>query len=163
MLWAAAYLRGDAGPDDAAELSLGVGHHAVGGEGEDLFDWMTGLRRLPLAQLRLVLPRPGRIAGLVGPPSALPAAVEAEQGVVGRRRRAPRQSRRGGPGGAPPPVSPIPPWCPRSSPWPTVVDAASRSPGAGSTRRWASTWPPQPPAGPARSCCGCCAGRPRAA
>src|SRR5690625_7059087 len=61
MLWTAAYLRGDVGPDDAAELSLGVGHHAVGGEGEDLFDWMTGLRRLPLAQLRLVLPRPGRI------------------------------------------------------------------------------------------------------
>lgn len=82
MLWAAAYLRGDAGPDDAAELSLGVGHHAVGGAGEDLFDWMTGLRRLPLAQLRLVLPRPGRIAGLVGPPSALPAAIEAEQAVV---------------------------------------------------------------------------------
>src|SRR5690625_7442042 len=82
MLWAAAYLRGDAGPDDAAELSLGVGHHAVGGEGEDLFDWMTGLRRLPLAQLRLVLPRPGRIAGLVGTPSALPAAVEGETDVV---------------------------------------------------------------------------------
>lgn len=82
MLWTAAYLRGDIGPDDAAELSLGVGHHAVGGEGEDLFDWMTGLRRLPLAQLRLVLPRPGRIAGLVGPPDALPAAIEAEQAVV---------------------------------------------------------------------------------
>ena len=82
MLWTAAYLRGDLGPDDAAELSLGVGHHAVGGEGQDLFDWMTGLRRLPLAQLRLVLPRPGRIAGLVGPPSALPLAIEAEQAVV---------------------------------------------------------------------------------
>src|SRR5699024_2604261 len=31
---------------------------------------------------RPVLPRPGRTAALVGPPSALPAAIEAEQAVV---------------------------------------------------------------------------------
>ncbi|APX31920.1 hypothetical protein BH708_03365 [Brachybacterium sp. P6-10-X1] len=82
MLWASAYLRGDLGPDDAAEMSHGVGRSGPSGEGEDLFTWMTALRRLPLAQLRLVLPVPGRIAGLVGPPAALPAALEAEQAIV---------------------------------------------------------------------------------
>ncbi|WP_193104522.1 hypothetical protein [Brachybacterium sp. FME24] len=82
MLWASTYLRGDLGPDDAAEMSFGVGRSGPSGEGEDLFSWMTALRRLPLAQLRLVLPRPGRIAGMVGPPAALPAALEAEQAIV---------------------------------------------------------------------------------
>ena len=82
MLWTSAYLRGDMGPDDAAEMSHGVGRSGPAGDGEDLFAWMTGLRRLPLAQMRLVLPVPGRIAGLVGPPAAIPAAIEAEQAVV---------------------------------------------------------------------------------
>jgi hypothetical protein len=82
MLWTAAYLRGDLGPDDAARMSHGVGRSGPSGEGTDLFDWMTGLRRLPLAQLRLVLPAPGRIAGLVGPPPVLPLALEAEQAIV---------------------------------------------------------------------------------
>ncbi|MBP2384332.1 hypothetical protein [Brachybacterium sacelli] len=82
MLWTSAYLRGDLGPDDASEMSHGVGRSAPSGEGEDLFTWMTSLRRLPLAQLRLVLPVPGRIAGLVGPPAALPAALDAEQAIV---------------------------------------------------------------------------------
>lgn len=82
MLWAAAYLRGDVGPDDAAELSRGADRTEDGGSGVDLFDWLTALRRLPLAQLRLALPVPGRIAGLVGPPAALPAALEAEQAIV---------------------------------------------------------------------------------
>ncbi|MGY5764536.1 hypothetical protein ACXET9_04960 [Brachybacterium sp. DNPG3] len=82
MLWAAAYLRGDIGPDDAADLSRGADRTEDGGEGVDLFDWLTSLRRLPLAQLRLVLPVPGRLAGLVGPPPAVPAALEAEQAIV---------------------------------------------------------------------------------
>lgn len=82
MLWAAAYLRGDMGPDDAAQMSYGVGRSGPSGEGEDLFGWMTGLRRLPLAQLRLVLPAPGRLVGLVGPPAAIPAALESEQAIV---------------------------------------------------------------------------------
>ncbi|MFC7457971.1 hypothetical protein ACFQS2_12320 [Brachybacterium sp. GCM10030267] len=82
MLWASAYLRGDLGPDDAAEMSYGVGRSGPGDGGQNLFAWMTGLRRLPLAQLRLVLPVPGRIAGLVGPPAALPAALESEQAIV---------------------------------------------------------------------------------
>ena len=82
MLWTAAYLRGDLGPDDAARMSHGVGRSGPSGEGTDLFDWMTALRRLPLAQLRLVLPAPGRLAGLVGPPAALPPALEAEQAIV---------------------------------------------------------------------------------
>ena len=82
MLWSAAYLRGDLGPDDAAQMSYGVGRSGPSGEGEDLFDWMTGLRRLPLAQLRLVLPVPGRLAGLVGPPAAIGPALEAEQAIV---------------------------------------------------------------------------------
>ncbi|MGO1258713.1 MAG: hypothetical protein ACTMII_07165, partial [Brachybacterium sp.] len=82
MLWVSAYLRGDMGPDDAAQMSYGVGRSGPSGEGEDLFSWMTGLRRLPLAQLRLVLPVPGRLAGLVGPPSAIPLALAAEQAIV---------------------------------------------------------------------------------
>ena len=82
MLWTAAYLRGDLGPDDAAQMSYGVGRSGASGEGEDLFTWMTQLRRLPLAQLRLVLPAPGRIAGLVGPPAAIGPAIDAEQAVV---------------------------------------------------------------------------------
>src|SRR5690625_6306556 len=43
---------------------------------------MPGLLRQQHAQLRQDLHRPGRIAGLVGPPTALPAAIEAEQAVV---------------------------------------------------------------------------------
>lgn len=82
MLWTAAYLRGDLGPDDAAAMSFGVGRSGPGGAGEDLFGWMTGLRRLPLAQLRLVLPAPGRLAGLVGPPAAIGPALEAGQAIV---------------------------------------------------------------------------------
>lgn len=82
MLWAGAYLRGDAGPDDAAQHALGTGKDRPGAEGVELFDWLTGLRRLPLVQLRLVLPVPGRIAGLVGPPTAVQAALAAEQALV---------------------------------------------------------------------------------
>ena len=82
MLWSSVYLRGDLGPDDASAMSLGVGRTGPGSGGEDLFDWMTQLRKLPLAQLRLVLPAPGRIAGLVGPPAAVGPALEAEQAVV---------------------------------------------------------------------------------
>lgn len=82
MLYTAAYLRGDMGPDDAARMSQGVGRTGPSGAGEDLFTWMTSLRRLPLAQLRLVLPVPGRLAGLVGPPAAIGPALEAEQAIV---------------------------------------------------------------------------------
>lgn len=82
MLWTATYLRGDLGPDDAAQMSYGVGRSGPSGQGEDLFEWMSGLRRLPLAQLRLVLPVPGRLAGLVGPPAAIGPALEAEQALV---------------------------------------------------------------------------------
>lgn len=82
LLWAGAYLRGDVGPDDAVSIAHGAGHRRRGAEGEDLFDWMTQLRRLPLAQARLVLPQPGRIAGLIGPPAAITRAVMAEQAIV---------------------------------------------------------------------------------
>lgn len=82
MLFTAAYLRGDMGPDDAAQMSYGVGRSGPSGQGEDLFGWMTSLRRLPLLQLRLVLPAPGRLAGLVGPPAVIGPALEAEQAVV---------------------------------------------------------------------------------
>ena len=84
MLWTAAYQRGDIGPDDAADLSYGVSRSGPSTQegATDLFAWMTGLRRLPLAQLRLVLPVPGRIAGLVGPPPAISAALLAEQAIV---------------------------------------------------------------------------------
>lgn len=82
LLWSAAYLRGDLGPDDAAELAYGADRSRPAPGGEDLFDWMTSLRRLPLAAPRLVLPQPGRIAGLVGPPPAIASALQAEQAVV---------------------------------------------------------------------------------
>lgn len=82
MLHAASYLRGDAGPDDVAQLSLGTGLDQNGAEGVELFDWLTSLRRIPLVHLRLVLPLPGRIAGLVGPPEAVEAALACEQAVV---------------------------------------------------------------------------------
>lgn len=81
-LWAAAYLRGDCGPDDAADGARGTGHRHVEHTGLDLFDAMTGMRRLPLVGLRPVLPAPGRIAGLVGPPAAVAAALEAGQALV---------------------------------------------------------------------------------
>lgn len=83
MLWTAASVRGDIGPDDAAVLAHGVGRTAVSrDQGEDLFTWITGLRRLPAVQLRLVLPRPGRIAGLVGPPAAVTDAIAAGQAII---------------------------------------------------------------------------------
>lgn len=82
MLWAGAYLRGDAGPDDAAQHALGSGRDRPGPEGVDLFDWLTEVRRLPLVQLRLALPMPGRVAGLVGPPAAVEAAVACQQALV---------------------------------------------------------------------------------
>lgn len=82
MLWTAAYLHGDIGSDDAAELAHGAGRHAVSRDSVDLFDWATGLRRLPLADARLVLPRPGRLAGLVGPPAAITDAIGSGQAIV---------------------------------------------------------------------------------
>lgn len=95
LLWSAAYLRGDLGPDDAAELAYGADRSRPAPGGEDLFDWMTSLRRLPLAAPRLVLPQPGRIAGLVGPP-----------------RPSPPRCRPSRPSWSPPPASPTTPWCP---------------------------------------------------
>lgn len=82
MLWSAAYLRGDIGPDDASAHSLGTGHRHTEGGGEDLFDWMTALRRLGGVHVRLVLPLPGRIAGLIGPPAAVTSALSQQQAIV---------------------------------------------------------------------------------
>lgn len=82
MLWVAAYLRGDIGPDDAAELAHGATGARFADDSDDLFDWATNLRRLPLADARLVLPRPGRLAGLVGPPPAITDAIGAGQAIV---------------------------------------------------------------------------------
>ncbi|WP_106506806.1 hypothetical protein [Brachybacterium timonense] len=82
MLWAAACHRGDIGPDDAAILALGARRTGMDAAGEDLFDWLTSLRRIPLPRLRLLLPRPGRIAGLVGPPAAITEAISAGQAVL---------------------------------------------------------------------------------
>lgn len=82
LLWTSAYLRGDIGPDDAQDIAFGTGHRQSSLPGQDVYDWMTSLRRLPLVQAQLVLPRPGRIAGLTGPPEAMAAALDAEQAVV---------------------------------------------------------------------------------
>ncbi|GAB2543608.1 hypothetical protein [Brachybacterium huguangmaarense] len=81
-LWTAAYARGDAAPDDALDRARGLGHRHVEHLGVDLFDWMTRVRGLPLVALRPVLPVPGRIAGLAGPPPAVAAALAAEQALV---------------------------------------------------------------------------------
>lgn len=81
-LWTGAYLRGDCGPDDAVQGAHGTGHRHVEHLDLDLFDWMTAVRRLPLVAVRPVLPAPGRIAGLVGPPAAIAAALAAEQALV---------------------------------------------------------------------------------
>lgn len=81
-LWTSSYLRGDCGPDDAVAGAHGRGHRHVDHEGVDLFDWMTSVRRLPLPAVRPVLPTPGRIAGLAGPPEAVTAALEAGQALV---------------------------------------------------------------------------------
>lgn len=81
-LWSAAYARGDTAPDDARDRARGLGHRHVEQLGVDLFDWMTRVRSLPIASLRPVLPAPGRIAGLVGPPAANTAAIEAGQALV---------------------------------------------------------------------------------
>ena len=88
MLWTSAYLRGDLGPDDAARMSFGVGRSGPSGQGTDLFDWMTSLKRLPLAQLRLVLPVPGQRGvgiGLRQPGRA--ARSEAQARLVGLPRQ----------------------------------------------------------------------------
>ena len=105
MLWVGAFLRGDIGPDDAVAAAGGSGHRALspadtasdagilaadGGsdtgsvpaDAVDLFSWMVDLRRLDGAALSLVLPVPGRIQGLVPPPAAITAALEAEQAIV---------------------------------------------------------------------------------
>lgn len=81
-LWTASYLRGDCGPDDAVHAATGQGHRHVEQSGIDLFDWMTQVRRLPIPGLLPLLPEPGRIAGLVGPPSAVSVALEASQALV---------------------------------------------------------------------------------
>lgn len=81
-LWTAAYLRGDCGPDDAVDGARGTGHRHVEHTGLDLYDWMTGVRRLPLLSLRPVLPVPGRLAGLVGPPAAVTSALDEGQALV---------------------------------------------------------------------------------
>lgn len=81
-LWTASYLRGECGPDDAAQAARGVGHRPVEHLGTDLFAWMTEVRRLPMPTVRAVLPEPGRIAGPIGPPTAITAALEAGQALV---------------------------------------------------------------------------------
>src|SRR5699024_10834643 len=141
MLCTAADLRGDLGPDDVAQMSYGVGRSGPSGQGEDLFTWMTSLRRLPLAQLRLVLLVPGRIAGLVGPPAAIGPALEAEQAIVVTAagiadhtliRCSPRSSTRAG--------------------------RSPRSPGRRCPRPSAPRWRRRPaPEARARSCCTPCA------
>lgn len=81
-LWAASFLRGESAPDDALAAAHGTGDRHEEHLGEDLFDWLVSLRNLPLGSVRPVLPLPGRIAGLIGPPPAVVAALEAEQALI---------------------------------------------------------------------------------
>ncbi|MDO5663158.1 MAG: hypothetical protein Q4G40_10710, partial [Brachybacterium sp.] len=81
-LWASTSLRGEIGPDDALDAARGSGHRQEEHLGADLFDWLVEVRRLPLPQLRVVLPAPGRIAGLIGPPAAVTGAIAAGQALI---------------------------------------------------------------------------------
>ncbi len=105
LLWAVQVLHARIGPDELAPL-VG-GQESFGADGErssadgagpsadgiapsadedprlvHLDEWVMQLRRLPAAQVHLLLPRPGRIAGLVGPPPAVRAALASEQALL---------------------------------------------------------------------------------
>lgn len=97
VLWTGAYLRGDIGPDDAIDAATGSGHRAPVAEPidradtrrdhsqsrtVDVFEWMTHLRKLESPQISVVLPAAGRIQGLIPPPTAIQAALGAQQAVV---------------------------------------------------------------------------------
>lgn len=77
-LWSAEYLCGREAPDDAA------GRIAAHTEqtGADPFELLVSLRDVERPGLRLLLPLPGRLEGLVGPPAANEAALAAEQAVL---------------------------------------------------------------------------------
>ncbi|WP_058234016.1 hypothetical protein [Devriesea agamarum] len=75
-LWTAAYLAGQIGPDDALDQARGHGHRHEHVTGEDLFEWMVHRRQGPAKLLRVVLPVPGRLAGMQGPPEAVRDALK---------------------------------------------------------------------------------------
>lgn len=77
-LWGAEYLLGRVAPDDAA-AKVAAGTEQTG---EDPFELIVALRDVAAPGLRLLLPVPGRLEGLVGPPAANDAALIAGQCVL---------------------------------------------------------------------------------
>jgi hypothetical protein len=77
-LWGAEYLAGRESPDDAAARVSARTEQT----GEDPFEVLVGLRDVDSPSLRLLLPVPGRLEGLVGPPATNDAALAAGQAVL---------------------------------------------------------------------------------
>lgn len=87
--WGTAALAGQVSPDEAADAVAGprdAGHRVAGLPGEagpvTLAYALGRLRSLGVTGLRLVLPRPGDVSGLPGPPAFNTAAVEHGEAVV---------------------------------------------------------------------------------
>ncbi len=87
--WGGAALTGAVSPDDAADEVCGThdpAHRVVGLPGEaaavNLAYALARLGTLGATGLRLVLPRPGDVAGLPGPPAFNERAVEAGEAVL---------------------------------------------------------------------------------
>lgn len=87
--WGTAALRGDTSPDEAAHMVTGPddpGHRVSGLPDEsdpvNLAYALGRLRSFGATGLRLVLPRPGDVAGLPGPPSFNELAVDRGAAVV---------------------------------------------------------------------------------
>ena len=87
--WGTAALAGRVSPDEAADAVAGprdAGHRVAGLPGEagpvTLAYALGRLRSLGVTGLRLVLPRPGDVSGLPGPPAFNAAAVEHGEAVV---------------------------------------------------------------------------------
>jgi hypothetical protein len=86
--WGSAWLAGAAAFDDVLDAVTGTGRH-VGGPGfgpgpNPVGAALAGWKQAGSSVLRLVLPVPGDVRGLAGPPSFRTAALTACQAVYGR-------------------------------------------------------------------------------
>ncbi|GMA84929.1 hypothetical protein GCM10025868_01790 [Angustibacter aerolatus] len=90
--WGSAVLDGRAGPDEARDVVQGSDEahavHTLPGaplgacDGGTLVDLLVDLRRQGVAGLRAVLPAPGEVLGLPGPPAVNAEALEAGECLV---------------------------------------------------------------------------------
>ena len=103
-LWSAAHVRGASDLEAAVRAAHGTGHRHEDHAGADLRAWIAETSELPGIRVAPLLPRPGRILGLVGPPAAVSAALDAGQALVvsalghAEHTLVPRTSTIGGPG-----------------------------------------------------------------